>query len=62
MRISAGTFMMGSPEVAEDLFYRNVKYIFEKKDVRFTKVLRNLKRKGLVEYRNRRHRFSGHEG
>jgi len=37
-------------EVAEDLFYRNVKYIFKKKGINFNTVKRNLKRKGFSEF------------
>ena len=38
-------------EVAEDLFYRNVRYIFkEERDMIFGDVKRNLKKKGAGEY------------
>ncbi|MEZ4524420.1 MAG: hypothetical protein R2941_00665 [Desulfobacterales bacterium] len=37
-------------EVAEDLFYRNVKYLFTPKGKRFAEVFRNLKKKGVAEY------------
>ncbi len=38
-------------EVAEDLFYRNVRYLFkEERDIIFTDVKRNLKKKGAGEY------------
>jgi len=38
-------------EVAEDLFYRNVRYLFkEKRDMIFSNVKRNLKKKGAGEY------------
>ena len=38
-------------EVAEDLFYRNVRYLFkEERDLIFSVVKRNLKKKGVGEY------------
>ena len=38
-------------EVAEDLFYRNVRYLFkEERDMIFADVKRNLKKKGFGEY------------
>ena len=38
-------------EVAEDLFYRNVRYLFkEERDIIFSDVKRNLKKKGAGEY------------
>jgi len=38
-------------EVAEDLFYRNVRYLFKaERDIIFTDVKRNLKKKGVGEY------------
>ena len=38
-------------EVAEDLFYRNVRYLFkEERDLIFSDVKRNLKKKGSGEY------------
>jgi Holliday junction resolvase-like predicted endonuclease len=38
-------------EVAEDLFYRNVRYLFkEERDIIFVDVKRNLKKKGVGEY------------
>ena len=38
-------------EVAEDLFYRNVRYLFkEERDMIFSDVKRNLKKKGVGEY------------
>jgi chromosome segregation ATPase len=37
-------------EVAEDLFYRNVKGVFRKRRLQFKEVLRNLKKKGVAEY------------
>ncbi|MBW1796597.1 MAG: hypothetical protein JRJ38_19650 [Deltaproteobacteria bacterium] len=38
-------------EVAEDLFYRNVRYLFKKeRDMIFADVKRNLKKKGSGEY------------
>ena len=37
-------------EVAEDLFYRNLKSVFRKADVDLKKVKRRLKRKGEGEY------------
>ncbi len=38
-------------EVAEDLFYRNVRYLFkEERDIIFADVKRNLKKKGAGEY------------
>ncbi|MCD6274128.1 MAG: hypothetical protein J7K30_15095, partial [Deltaproteobacteria bacterium] len=38
-------------EVAEDLFYRNVRYLFKnERDMIFADVKRNLKRKGAGEY------------
>ncbi|MEE4357217.1 MAG: hypothetical protein V2I97_12180, partial [Desulfococcaceae bacterium] len=37
-------------EVAEDLFYRNVKHLFLPKGKSFATVIRNLKKKGTAEY------------
>ena len=37
-------------EVAEDLFYRNVRYLFETRNVVFRDIRRNLKKKGIAEY------------
>ena len=37
-------------EVAEDLFYRNVKNLFMPMDLRFERIRRNLKAKGFGEY------------
>ncbi|MCK5509616.1 MAG: hypothetical protein KAI50_13970 [Desulfobacterales bacterium] len=37
-------------EVAEDLFYRNVSYLFKNRDMNFRDVKRNLKKKGVGEY------------
>ena len=37
-------------EVAEDLFYRNVRYLFRSRDMNFRDVKRNLKKKGFGEY------------
>ena len=37
-------------EVAEDLFYRNVRYLFKERDMTFADVKRNLKKKGVGEY------------
>jgi septal ring factor EnvC (AmiA/AmiB activator) len=37
-------------EVAEDLFYRNLRSLFRKRKMNFEKVLRNLKKKGEGEY------------
>ena len=38
-------------EVAEDLFYRNLRYLFkEERDLIFAEVKRNLKKKGAGEY------------
>ncbi|CAN2043335.1 conserved hypothetical protein [Candidatus Magnetomoraceae bacterium gMMP-1] len=37
-------------EVAEDLFYRNVKFLFRDRDLNFDSVKRNLKKKGFAEY------------
>jgi len=37
-------------EVAEDLFYRNVRYLFKERDITFADVKRNLKKKGVGEY------------
>jgi len=38
-------------EIAEDLFYRNVRYLFkEERDMIFSDVKRNLKKKGVGEY------------
>ena len=38
-------------EIAEDLFYRNVRYLFkEERDMIFSEVKRNLKKKGAGEY------------
>jgi len=37
-------------EVAEDLFYRNIKYLFKDRDMIFGNIKRNLKKKGAAEY------------
>jgi hypothetical protein len=37
-------------EVAEELFYRNVKGLFRQLDLRFERIRRNVKVKGLGEY------------
>ena len=37
-------------EVAEDLFYRNIQYLFKYRDITFGSVRRNLKKKGVGEY------------
>ncbi len=37
-------------EIAEDLFYRNVRNLFHDRHPRFKKVRLNLKRKGIAEY------------
>jgi len=37
-------------EVAEDLFYRNIKYLFKDRDMIFGNIKRNLKKKGTAEY------------
>ena len=37
-------------EVAEDLFYRNLKSLFKKRDMLFREVKRNIRRKGKGEY------------
>jgi hypothetical protein len=37
-------------EVAEDLFYRNVRYLFKDRNITFGSVRRNLKKKGVAEY------------
>ena len=37
-------------EVAEDLFYRNLKSLFKKRDMLFREVKRNVRRKGKGEY------------
>jgi predicted RecB family endonuclease len=37
-------------EVAEDLFYRNIRSLFRSRNMTFTEVKRNLKRKGVGEY------------
>jgi hypothetical protein len=37
-------------EVAEDLFYRNLRSLFRKRKVTFEKVRRNVKKKGKGEY------------
>ena len=37
-------------EIAEDLFYRNVEYIFDRRKLRFGNIYRNLKKKGIAEY------------
>jgi len=36
--------------IAEDLFYRNVRHVFGRKDMEFPEVRRNLKKKGTAEY------------
>ena len=37
-------------KIAEDLFYRNVKHVFGQKNIAFSDVRRNLKKKGVAEY------------
>ena len=37
-------------EVAEDLFYRNIRYLFKESSINFSSVRRNLKKKGVAEY------------
>ncbi|GEM_PF-474891 len=37
-------------KVAEDLFYRNVRHVFGQKNMAFSDVRRNLKKKGVAEY------------
>ena len=37
-------------EVAEDLFYRNIRSLFKERDMIFADVKRNLKKKGAGEY------------
>jgi len=37
-------------EIGEDLFYRNLKSMFRKRDILFRDIKRNLKRKGRGEY------------
>jgi hypothetical protein len=37
-------------EVAEELFYRNLRSLFKKRNVKFEKVRRNVRRKGEGEY------------
>jgi len=37
-------------EIAEDLFYRNVKHVFSNRGKRFSSVIRNLKKKGGPEF------------
>jgi len=37
-------------KIAEDLFYRNVRHVFGQKNMAFSDVRRNLKKKGVGEY------------
>jgi len=37
-------------KIAEDLFYRNVRHVFSQKNIAFSDVRRNLKKKGVAEY------------
>lgn len=37
-------------EVAEDLFYRNVRYLFKDRAITFDSIRRNVKKKGIGEY------------
>ncbi len=37
-------------KVAEDLFYRNVRHAFRQKNIAFSDVRRNVKKKGIAEY------------
>jgi hypothetical protein len=37
-------------EVAEDLFYRNIQYLFKDRNISFSSIKRNLKKKGTAEY------------
>ena len=37
-------------QVAEDLFYRNVRCLFKKREMEFSSVIRNMKKKGIAEY------------
>ena len=47
---SLGDLGLVQGEVAEDLFYRNVKGLFSPLDLRFERIRRNVKVKGLGEY------------
>ena len=47
---SLGDLGLVQGEVAEDLFYRNVKGLFGPLDIRFDRIRRNVKAKGLGEY------------
>ncbi len=37
-------------EIAEDLFYRNIRHLFSEREVVFDSVKQNLKKKGIAEY------------
>ncbi|MEZ4528714.1 MAG: hypothetical protein R2941_22600 [Desulfobacterales bacterium] len=47
---SLGEMGLVQGKVAEDLFYRNVKSLFEQRNLKFADVRRNLKKKGEAEY------------
>ncbi len=48
--VNLGEMGLVQGEVAEELFYRNVEGLFRKVDMRFERIRRNVKVKGLGEY------------
>jgi len=48
--VSLGEMGLVQGKVAEDLFYRNVKYLFGQRNLMFADVRRNVKKKGIAEY------------
>ena len=50
LKKSLGDMGFVQGEVAEELFYRNVKSLFSPLDLRFERIRRNVKVKGLGEY------------
>ncbi|MGE0083436.1 MAG: hypothetical protein AB7S75_03360 [Desulfococcaceae bacterium] len=48
--VTLGEMGLVQGKVAEDLFYRNVKSLFEQRNLTFADVRRNVKKKGEAEY------------
>ncbi len=48
--VSLGEMGLVQGKVAEDLFYRNVKSLFRQRNMIFSDVRRNVKKKGVAEY------------
>jgi len=47
MRITLGNLGVIDGKVAEDLFYRNVRHVFRQKNISFSDVQRNVRKKGI---------------